>query len=987
MKILKRHFVLLISIALLLPFGSFSQSDFYYTFENEREYLTQIDSKWVVEFHNGLKTENHPGKKINNNVFVISDMNELNKYEGKYQVIPAYKTKKEEIEVYLTSKMVLKFKQDVSKNERLSLIENYNLKLEKETLAYDLYTSENVLETSQQVYESGLVEFCHPDFICPEIQPLHIPNDEYFNKQFYLHNTGQQINDGHSGTTDADIDAPEAWDITKGSPDIVVAVVDEGVTSNHPDLPNSRQVRLNGSNIASSVDGTSPNDPSPVNSSSSGNNHGNACAGIIAATQDNNIGVSGVAPHCKIMPVRVAWGQSSSHYADAIIFAHNNGAEVISNSWGGGSSSPLIISAIQNAINDGIVVVFAAGNTANHASNNNGYVSFPGNAAITDLITVGASDRNNVQANYSPTDTEYEIVAPSHKSYNSQISGEAFDVWTIDIPGNYGYNKWRDSWSSPLPAVGEFLPSTGTDPYSYTGRMGGTSAATPQVAGVAALMLSLNSCLNPHEVKSILQQTADKVGTYNYNWSSTLPGHSKEMGYGKLNAHGAVQEVLNTYSPPLDLFMRDRLDDSGADAGYQWTWHFDDSPDVWVRNQDDGMTNHQHQNPEYSSTSPVYVYVRVGNRSCIPSSGDEELSLYWSKASSDASWPLNWDGSSPYVGDNIGTLNIPALLPGESTILKFTWNILNPNVHNNWESCLLARIENSPYDPITLHYDRLSLDVYNNNNVSLRNCIVTDIFPGKKHPYIDGREYPYGGFTLVGNTTERESSFDVIFTVPEKLQGTPITEEAKVTLTFDDLGWEIMERHFYGRDDIRIIEEKTIEVLGQHVAFNEIHFPAYVRIPVYVGFSFYNDDLGEKNEFKYHVIQKYTERHPELGDNWTGGVHYYISRLERSPFKSGFDAENGIAKENSKFEFGARIESLTPNPANDKVVVSYNVGNAMSAYIMVLETASTKTSSRQILNCSQSQTVLDVSTLKSGVYTVMLVCDGQFIESKKLVVQ
>ncbi len=123
---------------------------------------------------------------------------------------------------------------------------------------------------------SILTRFSHPNFICEIKFHQVIPNDQYFINQFSLHNTGQVFTDGHSGTVDADIDAPEVWSITKGNNNIIIAVLDQGVTPDHPDLPNKRQVRLNGSNF---VNGN-PNNPSPTGH----HNHGNACVGIIGAT-------------------------------------------------------------------------------------------------------------------------------------------------------------------------------------------------------------------------------------------------------------------------------------------------------------------------------------------------------------------------------------------------------------------------------------------------------------------------------------------------------------------------------------------------------------------------------------------------------------------------------------------------------------------------------------------------------------------------------
>ena len=132
------------------------------------------------------------------------------------------------------------------------------------------------------------------------------PNDEYFPEQWYLHNTGQTCMYGSGGTPNADINAPEAWETTTGDPNVVIAVVDSGVDSNHPDLVD---------NLVPGYDfweyDNLPN-PSPEVSLDNANyGHGTGCAGLIAATGNNNIGVTGVTWNCSIMPIR-----RSCHMAD-----------------------------------------------------------------------------------------------------------------------------------------------------------------------------------------------------------------------------------------------------------------------------------------------------------------------------------------------------------------------------------------------------------------------------------------------------------------------------------------------------------------------------------------------------------------------------------------------------------------------------------------------------------------------------------------------
>lgn len=409
------------------------------------------------------------------------------------------------------------------------------------------------MEIANRFQETGLTIFSHPNFIA-KIETSQIPNDTYFGNQFYLNNTGQIFTDGHYGYFDADIDAPEAWQTTTGLNSIIVAVIDQGVTSNHPDLPNSRQLRLNGSNFG---DGD-PNNPSPTGDM----DHGNSCAGVLGATQNNSEGISGIAPNCIILPIRIFNSDGSglpvTNVAAAIDFARANGAHIISNSWSYDPGAtdpnlfPIIVTAISNAVTLGrnglgCVVVFAASNSANHANNQNGEIRFPANVDISGVLTVGASSRYDLQANYSPTSNPnspnnqiIDLVAPSHRAYSNQISGETFEVWSLDIPNNPGYNSVKSTDGGTLPIVGSVLPDAGTNFLSYTGRFGGTSAACPQVAATAALILSISPSFTQQQVFNILTWQADDVGGYLYSY-----GNCNELGSGRLNANKAVAYALS----------------------------------------------------------------------------------------------------------------------------------------------------------------------------------------------------------------------------------------------------------------------------------------------------------------------------------------------------------------------------------------------------------------------------------------------------------
>lgn len=500
--------------------------------EKATESLRKFSPNAKIKWHDSSIAEitDNTRKSIN------SIIENLQADETIYSCQPFY-TLKDGLEMGVTDEILVSFLPKVTQHQQEMLYKKFDIQVVKTTKIYQKLKVKkrvNALEIANKIYETGLVEFSTPNFVSHGIYHQVIPNDTYFNRQIACHNTGQVFTDGHSGTSDADIDAPEAWEITTGKSDIIVAVLDQGVTPNHPDLPNTRQVRLNGSNF----NGGNVNDPSPTVDG----NHGNACAGVIAATMNNNQGIAGIASGVRIMPVRLPDNFNTDIVADAIEFAVDNGANILSNSWGYGTSNqnahPVIISAINYALSNNRVVVFAAGNEANQNLNDVGYVSFPANANIPNLITVGASDRNDRQANYSPTSNLIDIVAPSNRSMPWQsIAGETYEMWSIDIPGNAGYNPW----SGPLtpPAIGEINPNFGVNNLDYTARFGGTSHSCPVVAGVVALMLSVNPYLYPQQVFDILMESADDVGGYTY-----INGRCNQMGHGRVNAYHAVIGAL-----------------------------------------------------------------------------------------------------------------------------------------------------------------------------------------------------------------------------------------------------------------------------------------------------------------------------------------------------------------------------------------------------------------------------------------------------------
>ena len=332
---------------------------------------------------------------------------------------------------------------------------------------------------------AGYIELAELDGIGGILQTF--PNDTHFGEQYGLHNTGQNIN-GQVGTPDADIDAPEAWDLHTGTDEIIVAIIDSGVSNSHPDLAGKLIPGWN------TYDNNNNTDDSWLIS------HGTHCAGIAAAISNNNQGVAGVSWGALIMPIKVLnflGSGSETQCADGVIWAADHGAHVGSMSLG----YPEGISYFENAINyahaQGMVLVAATGNTP-------GAPIFPP-ARWDNVIAVGATDNRDSLASFTTTGPEMSVTAPG-----------------VDV-----YSCW------------DVLFSANT----YT-LMSGTSMACPHTAGLACLTWSANLSLTNDEVRGIIESTADDKGA---------PGWDPSFGYGRINAHAAVEAAMSPQFEPGDL--------------------------------------------------------------------------------------------------------------------------------------------------------------------------------------------------------------------------------------------------------------------------------------------------------------------------------------------------------------------------------------------------------------------------------------------------
>ncbi len=333
------------------------------------------------------------------------------------------------------------------------------------------------------------------------------PNDPYFPLQWHLHNTGQS-----GGTLGADIRAPEAWEITTGDPNIVVAVLDCGVDTRHPDLIN---------NLVAGYDFLE-NDPFPepiYHSPLPNDAHGTACAGLIGALGNNSIGVTGVTWNCKVMPIRQAAQQYARPVtedigATALRWAAAHGADVLSQSGSTDYPTPIIHSAIVDITRPGGIGRNGKGCVLVYSvANSNTSVCYP--ARYPEVIAVGATDHQDLRWGYSNHGPELDVMAPGGPTPGSPlVSG----IWTTDIAGSPGAHA-----TTADPTITDYLI------------FGGTSASTPIVAGVAALILSVEPNLTDDEVRHFLERSAKDLGA---------PGRDDYYGWGRVDARAALDMVL-----------------------------------------------------------------------------------------------------------------------------------------------------------------------------------------------------------------------------------------------------------------------------------------------------------------------------------------------------------------------------------------------------------------------------------------------------------
>lgn len=910
-----------------------------------------------------------------------AQIKQISALKGVTGVFPSFKNEAGQ-QADMTDYLYIKLKKEGDYEQLKKLVDDEKLQLIGQnkfmplwyTVKLPAHFRAHTLAFANKTYETGWFAAVETDFMSDDRLCV---NDPQFAQQWALKNTGQ-----NGGMAGVDMKACDAWNISKGE-NIIVAVVDQGIQLNHEDL-------------AANIHSSSFNSETGTSPSQVFGDHGSHCAGIIGAVQNNNKGISGIAPKSKLMSVSNSLAgtpTSRMKRADGINWAWQNGAAVITNSWGSSIMYTVIDDAINNALTQGrngkgSVVLFATGNDY-------GAVGYPAKSNPK-ILAVGANTRHGLRASFSNYGTELDVVAP----------GE--DIYSTLANNNYG-------------------------------NMSGTSMATPYVAGVAALILAVNPALSEQEVRNIIESTARKIRNDQYSYSTstgrTNGTWNTQMGYGMVDAFAAVTKAKETVK--LDLYMKNTMPDTGIEPDVVSGNMLYNSPDIWIRNADDGGLIAE--NPEYDPIRPNYVYVRVRNRSQVASSGQESLKLHWAKAGTSLMWPTYWDGNLNYnglpMGGIIGTKNIPVIQPGQSVIVKFPWKVPDPQKYQlinpePWHFCLVGRIL-SDEDPMTVPegFD-LGLNVKHNNNIAWKNLTVVDLQPNR----------PIGGVVLITNPFPTERKYHLQLLDTGEL-GSFIMKEAEVKITLSESIYNAWLRGGKRLVEMKELEERTFLVSGTNARLENLVFAPNEMGTANLTFNFLTQNVTDQREFLYHLVQLNAENQSLIG-----GEAYLVRKNQRALFHADagddlqinrneeprlsaqdigepatynwFDQEGNFVHEglifqpqvdsNKKFKLEVtakadgykdydevsisinpnKLNVIAPNPATSTITVGYAINNGQRATLSILPLygGTPGNGTNYSLDIDAQQVQIDLSGYANGLYKVILYCDGNFVASESLVI-
>jgi len=549
-----------------------SAADNFYYHSGKKVVLTENYEKAGFVFENNKQSLPRHFESIVSKSFVRSNSLSLSLYEfdnltsedvanlsTKGVVAPSYRFSGAAEDVFVSSYLYAKLSKKDAKNIDLWLKKN-NLTLVKKMAYIDdwfiVSTSENAIDASRKLVESKAVLEAEPSFFI-DFQLMAAPmkpSDELFPKQWHLYNDGTQ---GATGTDSAHV--AEAWTLLQKfnndfGKKVVLSIIDNGFQINHPDL-NVVDFKNLGQQVTSDIFNSAGQCDSPTGADC----HGTGCAGV-AAAKFNNGGVAGACPECGLLLIRMdfATKQLDLTAMNSFNYAIEKKADIVSCSWGPNPAvnwpMPVALSellkrmAVAERGGKGMIILFAGGNGDPNTGQALDIKTNP--FAVSEYtLGIGATNAQGIKAIYSNFGAGLDVVGPSN-DFEATENGDGWagrtmidGIWTTDLTGAPGY----------APGNNELGDATG----NYTNSFGGTSSATPLIAGIVGIILAANPALTFTEVREILITTADKTGPASeYN----AEGFSINYGYGRINAEKAVAAAIIKAGGTVDI------EDNDADA-------------------------------------------------------------------------------------------------------------------------------------------------------------------------------------------------------------------------------------------------------------------------------------------------------------------------------------------------------------------------------------------------------------------------------------